>query len=291
VLALDADAVTRVPLVVGAPAKVSDDISMTVTDYAARTIAESRPFIVPPSQRDSDVQRMASMIQVRVPGARDDSPIWLEYHEVPFETPGDTLVRYPYDPTIVEMQDGSLIELMFSRQRMELPSPVVLADFIITPHLGGFTGQTSTIRNWTSVVRFASPDSTLPEENWSEGVAVSVNEPVEHNGFWFFQASWDPPVQSGEFQSAGLNYTVLGVGNRNGVLVQLAGCIIAVLGMIHAFYLKPIIKRRRSQSVNAQVQNQRIGVTPTDGVSIVESNGFVPQERAEITMPRVENER
>jgi membrane protein YdbS with pleckstrin-like domain len=44
-----------------------------------------------------------------------------------------------------------------------------------------------------------------------------------------------------------LNYTVLGVGNREGVWIQLAGCIIAVLGMIYAFYVKPILIRRRSE--------------------------------------------
>ena len=51
--------------------------------------------------------------------------------------------------------------------------------------------------------------------------------------------------------SSGLNYTVLGVGNRNGVHVQLTGCIIAVLGMIYAFYIKPVIKRSRQRRVQA----------------------------------------
>jgi len=51
--------------------------------------------------------------------------------------------------------------------------------------------------------------------------------------------------------SAGLNYTVLGVGNRNGVYTQLLGCVIAVAGMIYAFYVKPVIKRRRQEEVLA----------------------------------------
>ena len=44
---------------------------------------------------------------------------------------------------------------------------------------------------------------------------------------------------------------MLGVGNRRGVVVQLVGCIVAVIGMIYAFYVKPIIKRRRRQAVQA----------------------------------------
>ena len=49
-----------------------------------------------------------------------------------------------------------------------------------------------------------------------------------------------------------MNYTGLGVGNRNGVYVQLAGCCIAVAGMIFAFYVKPMIKRRRYEQARAQ---------------------------------------
>ena len=54
-----------------------------------------------------------------------------------------------------------------------------------------------------------------PDEGWSEPVPVSVNAPVEHDGFWYFQAQWDPPDEprfQGDVASAGLNYTVLGVG-------------------------------------------------------------------------------
>ncbi len=50
---------------------------------------------------------------------------------------------------------------------------------------------------------------------------------------------------------------MLGVGNRNGVNVMLLGCCLAVLGMIFAFYIKPLIKRRRQQAVYAQVAVDR----------------------------------
>ena len=111
------------------------------------------------------------------------------------------------------------------------------------------------IRNWTSVVRF------LDDGTWSEATEVSVNEPKEHDGFWFFQSQWDPPTaaSAGRPASAGLNYTVLGVGNREGVVVQLAGCCIAVAGMIYAFYVKPTIKRRRRRRVYGEVATAAAG--------------------------------
>ena len=83
-----------------------------------------------------------------------------------------------------------------------------------------------------------------------------MNDPQESGGYWFFQAQWDPPQESLGDQfagSRGLNYTVLGVGNRAGVIVQLVGCCLTVLGMIYAFYVKPIIKRRKQSSVRAKV--------------------------------------
>ena len=61
------------------------------------------------------------------------------------------------------------------------------------------------------------------------------------------------PRFQGDVASKGLNYTVLGVGNRNGVVLQLLGCIIAVAGMMYAFYVKPIIKQRRRRAVYERI--------------------------------------
>ena len=50
-----------------------------------------------------------------------------------------------------------------------------------------------------------------------------------------------------------MSFTGLGVGNRRGVVTQLAGCILSVIGMMYAFYVKPIIKRRRRAKVEAEL--------------------------------------
>jgi hypothetical protein len=41
------------------------------------------------------------------------------------------------------------------------------------------------------------------------------------------------------------------------VAVQLAGCIIACLGMIYAFYVKPVIKRRHQRMVLEEIERAR----------------------------------
>ena len=61
-----------------------------------------------------------------------------------------------------------------------------------------------------------------------------------------------------------MNYTGLGVGNRNGVYTQLAGCCLSVIGMVFAFYIKPILKRRRREqahSTTMREQEEKTGAT------------------------------
>jgi len=86
-------------------------------------------------------------------------------------------------------------------------------------------------------------------------VPIEVNQPTEHGGYWYFQSTWDPPQRG--MAGSGMNYTGVGVGNRNGVHIQLAGCCIAVLGMIFAFYIKPIIIRQRRERSRAKISAGR----------------------------------
>ena len=123
--------------------------------------------------------------------------------------------------------------MMFSRSKASLEVPIALDSFEVDSHLGGFTGKTASILNWRSLIQ--------PQDGGNGTLAVSVNDPQQYGDLWFFQSQWDPPDSA----SPGLNYTVLGVGNRLGVFQMLFGCCLAVAGMIWAFYVKPMIKRKR----------------------------------------------
>jgi hypothetical protein len=68
--------------------------------------------------------------------------------------------------------------------------------------------------------------SLLPDESWL-----------------LFQSQWDPEDQA---------FTVLGVANRPGILTMTVGCVMITLGLIWAFYVKPvIINRRKAQALAA----------------------------------------
>ena len=142
------------------------------------------------------------------------------------------------------MPDGRMIEIMYSRQSAPLPSNVSLEGFDINSHVGGFTGQVSSVLNWISNVRFEDDEGDIL-------APVSVNDPKERHGIWYFQSQWDTPEQPSTTRAAskGLNYTILGVGNRNGVWTMLFGSVLSVIGMIYAFYVKPVLKRRKSMGV------------------------------------------
>lgn len=229
------------PVQVGEAVSLGGGRTLTVTDFKTRSHDEVRPKVVPPELRNRNVQTDLSMVRVTFRVAGETYDTWVPFHRFPFQGPAETLRRYSYRPAEVQLPDGRVLQLLLSRQRYLLPNPVRLDDFAITEEAGGFTGSVQSIRNWTSMVRFRE------DGRWTEPEQVSVNAPVESQGMWFFQAEWDPPSGlrfQGDVPSAGLNYTVLGVGNRKGVLIQLLGCCIAVLGMLYAFYYKPVLLSR-----------------------------------------------
>ena len=247
---------TSQPIVVGQELELRQGISLVVNRYFPRGEEQAAPLIVPVSQREREMGNLFSWVRALVPGT---NPTWLRFQKYPFKGSEDLLGRYRslYSPTELRVQSASGqwkdIEIVFSRRRMKLPEPIALERFELDTHIGGFTGAQASIRDYRSILRFQDA------EGWSKPVPVSVNKPVENEGLWYFQAQWDPPIEAsvnGGISSSGLGYTVLGVGNRNGVHVQLLGCCIAVAGMIYAFYVKPLIKRRRRERMLAMTEQR-----------------------------------
>lgn len=239
------------PITTGDPIKLQEKLFLTVDEYFPRAVATDAPMIVPSNQRERDMGNLYSWVRASATGIK---PTWLQFQKYPFEGPSDLLGRFKslYAPTMLRVQsaDGTWkdVEMVFSRERVALTDPVALETFELETYIGGYSDGGGSIRDYRSILRF-DDDGT-----WGEPLPVSMNKPVEHAGLWFFQSQWDPPIaasRNGGLPSKGLGYTVLGVGNRNGVYTQLLGCVIAVIGMIYAFYVKPLIKRRRRERVLA----------------------------------------
>jgi len=230
---------------IGEPITVEEGVRLTINRTLTHARSETRPQIIPWEQRDkdADASQTYAMVRVEISGGGRAEAKWLPFHRYALDSSSDSppnLTRY--EPVEFALAGGRAIEVIVAREKRALPNPVVLDNFILTTNIGGFSGNVSSVRDWTSVLRFQT------DKGLSEPQSVSSNDPKEFGGLWFFQAFWDPPNSS---QSLGLAFTGLGVGNRNGVYTQLAGCCISVAGMLYAFYVKPIIRRRRKDAALA----------------------------------------
>ncbi len=238
-------ALARHEMGVGKSEQIREELRLTVTNYITDARQVLKPVIIPRQQRDKDIDtaQLASLYQLEITENGESQSLWLPFHAYAVEDVSLADVNMGrFAPLPIELPSGRRVEVMMSRERRPLPAPVILNDFILTSHVGGYTGTVSSIRDWTSVVSFKA------ESGLTEPTTVSTNAPASHDGLWFFQKTWDPQ---------GLRFTGLGVGNREGVYTQLAGCCISVVGMLYAFYVKPIIRRRRIQRVHEQVARDR----------------------------------
>ena len=224
---------------VGEMIEIVPGLRLQIDSLLTHATLETRPFVVPQSRRRANAGELFSMIRLEVSTERGRQVQWMPYNQYAFPDAQYAYSgRFSFAPVTFRGADGKPVEILFSRERRKLPHPVALDHFELDTHVGGFTGAALTIRNYISKLRF------LDGETWTDVRAIKVNAPTEYGGYWYFQSTWDKPA-SGDPQG-GMNYTGLGVGNRNGVYIQLAGCCLAVSGMIFAFYIKPLIKRRRA---------------------------------------------
>lgn len=237
----------------GASVKIQDRLTLTVDRYLPDARMESRPVIVPPERRNKNIEesRAATLVRVEIDDGKSVQTEWLPFDRYLLDDPSQQSLVSGEQPARFTLADGRTFDIAVGRRRMELPSPVVLRDFELVTHVGGFSGNAASVRDWRSHVAFETPEGFTQERT------VAVNQPKPFGGYWYFQSFWDAPnAQRG---TPGLSFTGLGVGNRNGVQAQLITATVSVVGMIYAFYFKPIIKRRRAERVRAAVERGEFG--------------------------------
>jgi len=225
---------TRRPIPVGATASPTGDaLPLTVDALISRAVELTRPALVPRRQRQplQSVGAAMSLLAIEVDDGVRTQRVWLPFNQYPFP---DSTYAYPerfqygsYSPRTVTLSDGRTIELMYSRERRYLPAAVALESFVLETHPGG-----QRERDFISRIRFYEKDG------WSPIREVRSNQPAEYGGLWFYQAEWDPKNEA---------ITVLGVGNREGISVMLAGVLLSIVGMVYSFYVKPFLVRRRTE--------------------------------------------
>ncbi len=226
------------------PVEIAPGFTVRVDSLWTHALPETKPYVVPPASRRRDAGETFSMIRLEINTGHEIQTKWLRFNQYVFPNGQYAYSgRFTYAPEHFHLPDGDRLEVIFSRERRKLPNPIALEDFALDTHVGGYTGQALTIRNYVSTLKF------LDNGQWTTATPIRVNAPTEYGGYWYFQSMWDKPPTGDP--TGGMNYTGLGVGNRNGVYIQLAGCCISVVGMLFAFYVKPILKRRRREQRRA----------------------------------------
>ncbi len=186
----------------------------------------------------------------------------------------------------VPLSDGRQVSVAFGRVRHALPMRIALKDFEMIPYPNSETprdyrsdvivtmeeeGEGGTIirdevrktsLNEPLLVRvpFRNRDDVPMPVNWIAR-AASLVIPTQYK---FAQAGWDNSgwretkarAEAGELPRAVARYTILGVGNNPGIYVIAAGAIMMSVGIPWAFYLKPILMRRRKRKLQMQLAKE-----------------------------------
>jgi hypothetical protein len=218
------------------PAHTPFTVGVDRQDHLRR---DERIVEVPSAQRDRDTGEagLFQVLRVKVSSGNWSKEVYVPYSQyIAEESWSDTATqdgRTVAQSVPIEIPGSTAtLQLRLGQQYDWLPARITLDRFDAIPYAGvGSTGS-SLMRDFCSTL-------TLEDHNTGERITdvAHMNHPVYFaGGSWlFFQAQWDPDGQ---------RWTILGVGNRPGVGVMLSGCVMIVIGLLYAFYIKPIVIRR-----------------------------------------------
>lgn len=201
---------------------------------------------VPREKRDKDMGASGAKQVVRVRATAGD---WSQELLVPFVQQATIM---PWQGGLLDVPGATMpAQLQLSTSLRTLPAAIKLDKFEAEAYGGVEAQANAMIRNFESHITITDRETGKQ----TQGI-VSLNEPVfySRNHWIFFQSQWDP---------TGQRWSVLGVGNRPGVMMMALGCGLIIVGIFYAFYIKPIIIKlmKKRAMENAQREN-RIGGFP-----------------------------
>lgn len=209
---------------------VRDLRSVTPTGGAGEPPAV--PVLAVGEERRADVSaRALSAIRLELTGRpladgrgadRDSAAAWSQTHWILFSLYPDVDAR----PIVVTPPDGSPPwEIVYSRQRHTLGATLAAGNLWVE----FFPGRRG-IKSYHSDIR------VLPGAGGAAYPAtVETNNTVSVGPWTLFQSG---------FAEDRWSFTILGVGNRVGMLPMNIGWILVTLGSLYAFYVKPVLLRR-----------------------------------------------
>jgi hypothetical protein len=213
----------RLALTVGTPQSFTmreTAIALTLHGVHRNARVVPEPVIEPvETRRPSISPRGLSAIRLKLTG-RGAHLGWTEDRWVLFSP-------YPHvDARPIRVQppgEEVVWELVYSRLARDLGAALIPDQLTVT----FFPGRRS-VKTWRS-------DFFVRRKGSAQPAAVYTNH-TYRLGRWTL-------YQSGAAEDH-WSYTILGVGNRNGIGAMVLGCVLITLGCLYAFYIQPILRRR-----------------------------------------------
>ncbi len=270
--------------------KVAPMLSIKLSERIDDAVSVTVPRVIPEDERDRQRigNHQAAMVAVEISDRSTGARItrWVPFSQyLNLDSPSERTFGLPGKPGEPEKQ----VTVAFGRVRHEFwPTMALrLKNFEMIPY-----PHSTTPRDYRSdvIVSTRWPNGEGGIEARDEVRRTSLNEPllvrtpyvrpegmpplgaavgklislVSPNQYKFAQAGWDQTgwrqteaaVEAGQLKRPHARFTILGVGNNPGIYVIAAGAVMMSVGVPWAFYIKPIIMRRRKLAIQRQLASE-----------------------------------
>lgn len=240
-------------------------VSLAIDAAHEQGMFEEHPLATPAAERERDMignhMKAAMRVEASLPGEWRRS-VWIPFTKyMGLEAQNTRTLTLP---------DGRTLRLAFGRLSRQLPGMALqLVDFEMVPY-----AHSDVPRDFFSQVRIVD---LARGETYVE--TTRLNDPLVHhvpfrasdeqpalanalgwlitriapNQYKFSQAGWDAQgwresaqaVKEGRADRPQASFTILGVGNNPGIYIIATGAVLVAIGIPWAFYIKPLIMRRR----------------------------------------------
>lgn len=248
------------------------EINQPVLIAMPATTVEFRPLRYMPRARRV-LQPVVEPLETRRPNvaSRSVSAIRLEFAssatpDVPPDRRWVIFSQYPDDEArpirFVPPGSDREWEIIYSRYPRSLGYEVT-SDRLLVRY---FPGRNS-VHSWRSEF-FVREDGS----DQLQAMNLFTNRTATHGEWTFFQSGAAPDNWS---------YTILGVGNRVGIEPMVIGCVLITLGSMYAFYIKPVLIRRRASAGIARREGRVSGASDASASPEASAPAHEPGTEAE----------
>lgn len=242
------------PLTPGAPAPLGGGFAFVLEDLFERGRLVDQPLVEPLVNRQPGAKREVSAIRLHFRG-RDRFEGWSQSVWVPYSRYADVhlppaLPRRPI--TIQPPGSDERWEFLYTRTPLVLGAGLAGVKLQVDFFPGGLSPE-----RWFSdfyVVPMAqvrgAEDLRLDAANQADPSEPEIRRAHVFTNRTAGVGRWTL-FQSGADFDEHWQYTILGVGNREGMWPMIIGSILIPLGCLYAFYVKPVLIRRRKNAALA----------------------------------------